>query len=287
MKHVLAGALALIAAAFLPVASWAEAPATPVSIFFAGEVNGSPFACGQTYDDLGQPPSSITPSDFRFYIMDVALIDAGGEAVPVTIAERSPWQADGITLIDFEDGTGPCDGGNPGLNDRIEGHVPEGHYQGLRFTMGLPFLEAHGDVTIASAPLDLSAMFWSWQSGYRYLKVDMVGDMTGGHGGRPTGFSVHLGDSGCVGPTFSQRPVGCAHINVVSGEFADFDPSNNRIVADLGRLLAETDVAANTPDTAPGCMSEMHDPDCIGVFARLGLGFVGTAPGLQTFFESR
>ena len=153
--------------------------------------------------------------------------------------------------------------------------------------MGIPFEEAHGDVTIASAPLDVSAMFWGWQMGYRYLKVDMIGDMSGGHGNRPTGFSIHVGDTGCEGPSLSQRPTSCAQINTVQVTLDGFDIDTDAVVADLARLLATTDTTKNMADTAPGCMSEAIDTDCSGIFSGLGLALGDTPAGTQTFFASR
>jgi len=46
---------------------------------------------------------------------------------------------DDLALLDFEDGTGGCVNGTPDVNDRVAGTVPEGHYTGLRFTLGVPF----------------------------------------------------------------------------------------------------------------------------------------------------
>lgn len=259
----------------------------PVSLRFAGEIGGLPFACGNTYAGIGAPSATITPTDYRFYVSGVELLDKDGNAVPVMVADRAPWQGSGLTLIDFEDGSGPCEGGNPGLNTVVTGTAPAGEYTGLRFVMGIPFEEAHGDITIASAPLDVSAMFWGWQMGYRYLKVDMIGDMTGGHGKRPTGFSIHVGDTGCQGPSFSQRPTSCAQIGAVPVTLEAFDIGQATVVADLARLLATTDTTTNMPDTAPGCMSEALDADCAGIFSGLGLAFGESPAGTQSFFASR
>ncbi len=286
MTHTLPRAVATAAICLFSAAAMAQSD-VPVTLRFAGEVNGTPFSCGTAYEGIGSPPATITPTDYRFYVTDVELLDKEGQATPVAMTDRALWQADGIALIDFEDGSGPCEGGNTALNAVVEGSAPAGDYTGLRFTMGMPFDVAHGDITIASAPLDISAMFWGWQMGYRYLKVDMTGEMTGGHSGRPTGFSVHVGDTGCQGPSFSQRPTSCAQVNTVAVTFDAFDATRNEVVADLGRLLATTDTSTNAPDTAPGCMAEGNDPDCAGIFSALGLAF-GTGKVVpQTFFASR
>jgi hypothetical protein len=56
----------------------------------------------------------------------------------------------------------------------VKGSVPPGYYTGLAFKLGLPFDLDHGDATIAASPLNFTAMFWVWASGYRFLKIDLA-----------------------------------------------------------------------------------------------------------------
>jgi hypothetical protein len=65
----------------------------------------------------------------------------------------------------------------------------------------------------------------------------------------------------------------------------EFDPSRNVIVADLAALVADTNLSVNQPSTAPGCMSEPNDRDCVGIMNALGLAFNGAAVQHQTFFK--
>ena len=267
---------------FAVAADAGEAPTT-VSIRFGAEVAGAPFRCGLSYANIGLAHARVTPTDFRFYVSDVALIDRNGRAAPVALAQDGIWQYRNVALLDFEDGTGPCGGGNSGLNDRVRGEAAKGDYVGVRFTLGLPFDLNHGDGTTAPAPLDQTAMFWTWQAGYRFLKVDLAGDAAQGGQGA-SGYAAHLGDTGCVGPGASQRPTNCAHRNQVVVTFVRFDANRDVVVGDLARLLANVDTTRNAPGTAPGCMAAEDDPDCAGLFAALGLAF-GNAPArAQTFF---
>ncbi|PJN92728.1 metallo-mystery pair system four-Cys motif protein, partial [Amaricoccus sp. HAR-UPW-R2A-40] len=45
---------------------------------------------------------------------------------------------------------------------------------GLAFEIGVPFDLNHGDPTLAPAPLDLTAMFWTWRGGYKFLKFEVA-----------------------------------------------------------------------------------------------------------------
>lgn len=276
----------------------AQGASQAVTVRFAAQVNGQAFSCGQSYPGVGTARSTITPSDFRFYVSDVTLVDETGKAVPVALAQDGIWQLENIALLDFENGTGPCRNGTSAMNTALRGTVPAGRYVGLRFTLGLPFARNHGDPTVAPSPLNLTAMFWTWQGGYKFLKFDTgaAGHAPGhaaagaGHGGEPaSGFSVHLGSTQCAAPSRTQAPqTACANPNRVTVSFDRFDPIKQTVVADMGTVLAGANVEVNAPNTSPGCMSFPGDADCPPVMGALGLGYGGVAaPGPQRFFSVR
>ena len=151
----------------------AQSDIKEVAINFAGSVGESEFVCGQSYEGIGVSESTITPSDFRFYVSDVALIDADGNAVPLELEQDGKWQYQNTALLDFEDGTNSCDNGTTEVNTTVVGTVPEGNYQGLQFTMGVPEDLNHEDAAIAPSPLNLTSMWWNWQGGYKFLRVEL------------------------------------------------------------------------------------------------------------------
>lgn len=106
-----------------------------------------------------------------------------------------------------------------------------------------------------------------------------------GQGPTQGAFSVHLGSTGCESGSTNQPPVQCQNPNAASIRFAAFDPSRNTVVADLGALLADTNLGLNRPDTPPGCMSSPDDGDCATIFHNFGLPFGGQASSGQTFFR--
>jgi uncharacterized repeat protein (TIGR04052 family) len=293
-----ASASLLAACGTLPNPPASSAASTqPVVVRFAAQVNGQPFACGQSYAGVGSTRSTITPSDFRFYVSEVALVDEAGRAVPVTLVQDGVWQVDNIALLDFENGTGPCRNGTTGMNTEVRGSVAAGRYVGLRFTLGVPFARNHGDPTVAPSPLNLTAMFWNWQGGYKFVKFDTA---TSGQpatvappdprgGGNASGFSVHLGSTLCASPSRTDPPKAeCANPNRVTVAFDRFDAARQVVVADIGAVLAGANVDVNAPNTAPGCMSFLNDADCPPVMAAFGLAYGGiAAPGPQRFFTVR
>jgi uncharacterized repeat protein (TIGR04052 family) len=277
----------------------------PVTLRFAAAINGAPFACGKSYSNIGATKSTITPTDFRMFVSAIELLTDAGKAVPVALRQDGVWQYKNIALVDFEDSIGPCGNGTTATHTEVTGTVPVGKYTGVRFTMGVPFELNHGDPTVAPSPLNITAMFWNWQGGYKFLKADMnskglpakaaMDKMASGHGNQgshgdsdASGYSVHLGSTACAAASRTESPTGCKNPNRVTVTFDKFDSARNVIVADLGAILSGANVDFNTPDTSPGCMSFPKDADCPAVMNALGLAYDGMAPTRgQKFFTMK
>lgn len=271
MRHILIQTAALAAVAF---ASPVQA-AQPVEIRFDARVGNEPARCGQAYANVGTAKAGLRFQDIRFYVSAVKLIDTKGAEVPVTLTPDDQWQSDLVTLLDFEDATGNCNG-NAGTNMVVRGTVPDGTYRGLVFDIGVPQVVNHQDPTLAAAPLNVTAMTWPWRIGYKFTGVDM--ETSGGSGGpnAATGFSIHLGSTNCgEGSPMTAPNAPCANPNRPQYRLAGFDPTKSKVVLDIGALLAATDITVNAPKSASGCMSFPGDADCVAVMDRLGLPFDG------------
>lgn len=258
-----------------------------VEIRFAAQINGQAFECGKSYSGVGTTKSTITPSDFRLYVSQVELLTADGKAVPVSLTQDKTWQLENIALLDFENGQGPCRNGTPATNMSVRGSVPVGNYSGVKFTVGVPFARNHGDPTVSPAPLSSTAMFWNWQGGYKFIKFDtassgqaaLTAPPAAHGGGNASGFSVHLGSTVCASASRTQAPSGCQNSNRMEIRLSDFNPANNVVVIDMGRVLANSNVDINAAGTSPGCMSFPKDADCLAVMGALGLAYDGVQAG--------
>lgn len=273
------------------LASLIAAPALasqPVALTFAAEMAGTPFTCAESYAGIGTTASTVEVADFRLFVTNARLLGADGTETPIALDQDGVWQVENVALLDFEDATGTCVNGTPEMNTTLHGTVPEGDYRGLAFDIGVPFALNHGDPTLAASPLNLTAMFWNWQGGYKFIKLDMATSglaldapqTAGDHAGaaeqapRARGWSLHLGSTGCESESRTTSPTAaCANPNLVAVRFERFDPADGTVVIDPAPVLAEANVDFNTPDTSPGCMSFLNDDDCIPVMARLGLPF--------------
>ncbi len=279
------------------LAATARAERKPVEVRFAARVGDKPIGCSATYPDIGKSRASIFLQDFRIYVSAVRLITADGKEVPLALTPDEVWQDRAIGLLDFEDGTGNCNG-NSAMNDRLRGTVPEGRYVGIAFELGVPFKSNHQDPTLAAAPLNFSALTWPWAAGYKFISIDFDTKAPGerkmimeegmqGHGGvSASGFSIHLGSSGCAssGPRVPPRSA-CANPNRPLYRFKRFDPASEILVLDLAQLVAGTDVTVNAPKTPAGCMASPKDDDCIDIMSRFGLRYRGKASAGQRFIR--
>lgn len=243
----------------------------PVEIRFSARVGDREFACGETYEGVGTTQARLIPSDFRFYVYDVQLVTEDGTQVSVLLDQDGIWQLEDIALLDFENKEPPCVNGTVQTNSSIRGRVAPGTYKGLRFVLGVPFRRNHGDASVAPPPLSLTGMFWSWQAGYKFLRIDTAFDDV----------RVHLGSTGCFN-TRAGVVGGCARPNRAEVRLEPFDWEQDLVVADLAALLADSDLTANQPQTPPGCMSDPGDSDCEAMFRNLGVDFASGQPTVAT-----
>lgn len=294
----------------------AQSETKEVAINFAAYVGNQKFVCGKSYPGVGTEESTITPTDFRFYVSNVALIDQDGNAVPLKLAQDGKWQYQNTALLDFENGKSACDNGTAEINTTVVGTIPEGNYQSLQFTLGVPKNLNHKDAAIAPSPLNLTSMWWNWQGGYKFLRVDLetedtitnVGDNTNsqvthsqtsstnthqGHNGEQTSahsetinsnaYLIHLGSTGCSDSSQSDL-FDCANPNRAKIVMEDFDPEDNLVIADLGELLAQSDLTSNQVNTPNGCMSSPEDGDCMPIMQNLNLSLNSQGESAQYFF---
>ncbi len=248
----------------------------PVNLRFRGRVGAADFACGTTYEGIGTKGSTWLPTDFRFYVSGVRLVRADHSEVPVQL-EQDVWQNGDVALLDFENDSGPCSNGTAATNTSIRGFAPQGEYTGVRFVLGVPFDRNHVDAAAAPSPLNLTAMFWGWRGGYKFLRVDSFVILDDDF----PEFRIHLGSTGCR----YGRPLevaGCTGANRADVLLTDFDLERDVVVADLGAVVADSDLTSNVPETPPGCMADREDTDCEPVMRNLGVDIADGFPSPET-----
>ena len=278
----------LSAFAVLTSASLISPPAladVAVSIPFVAEIGGKAFSCTETYTGLGASGAEVAAADFRLFVSNATLLKADGSLQPIALDQDGQWQLDGLALLDFEDATGACVNGTAGVNTTLRGTVPEGNYTGLALTIGVPFEQNHVDPTVSAAPLNTTAMFWNWQGGFKFLRIDMVPTDRSEAG--PKGWFLHLGSTMCDAASKTEAPTACANSNRIELRFDAFDAAKNSVVIDPAAVVAEADLRVNAPETSPGCMSFLKDADCTTVMPKLGLTYMDLPAGTQSLVTLR
>lgn len=244
-------------------------PEAAMTLSFAARVGDAPFSCSQIARDVGTTAAIIEPLDFRLYVHDVRLVTAGGRDVPFHLVDDGKWQSSGVALLDFEDRTGTCVNGTADTNTVLRGTAPRGSYTGLKLKIGVPFALNHADAALAPSPLNLSGLFWGWNGGYKFVRIDArVAGRSGTALVETSAFNIHLGSVHCHGGGGSV--TGCDRPDVGEVALRDFDPAVTEVLVDYRALVAGTDLTRDLGG-APGCMSDADDPDCPSLLARLGV----------------
>jgi uncharacterized repeat protein (TIGR04052 family) len=211
---------------------------------------GHALSCGRTDAD-----PTFRVEDLRFFVHDLRLVNASGQETPVRLISDGTWQTKDVALLDFA----------PDCTDKRDSHasidlqLPEGQWSSLRFRIGVPFELNHANPATAEGPLAVGPMSWSWQAGYKFLKVE-------GHRGNAA-FRVHLGASQCEG-TFT-HVTKCDRPNIPEISV----PWSGAVSLELTALVDET----KTDTAAMSCMGN-SEPGCAHAYAALGLDLTTGAP---------
>lgn len=219
--------------------------------------------------------------DFRLFVHDVKLIGNSGEEIILNLNQDGKFQSGNIALLDFENKTGKCTG-TTDTNNTVSAAVAPGTYKGIKFTIGVPENKNHVDVDNQTAPMNTTAMFWSWTSGYQFLRLDFETAETGS-----AGTSVHIGSGDCTGTGTASVCARANRIPVTLTPDGGFNPSTQEIKINVQALLQGIDLSANA--NAAMCMSAttgMMSTGCPIIFPNIGLVLatgVPTTPA-QTVF---
>lgn len=122
---------------------------------------------------------SVQFTTLKFYLSNIVLLDSTGKTYPVT--------SDKVMMVDFSDAH-VAEHGSFHVNVKVQ----PGTYRGLKFEVGVPYDENHKDASTQSLPLGPSSgMFWSWNSGYIFHKIE--GKADSGSGSANISFLYHIG----------------------------------------------------------------------------------------------
>lgn len=229
-------------------------PELPFEIPVSATLDGQPVVCGQP---LSLGTSAATLNDARLFVSEPSLLTAAGETLAIHFEADGAWQTEEAALLDFEDG---CENGTAGTNTSLRLLAPEGDYVGLKLTIGLPLALNHANPAQAEAPLSTTSMHWTWQAGYKFIRLDYS---------RSEDFSAEVAATTHIGSTDCQGTIGdisgCDRPNRGYAQL-ELDPFDAALRLELDELIP--------PE---GCMGTTVEDACAEVFDALGLDLASGA----------
>jgi len=137
--------------------------------------------------------------DLRFYLHKLELLGSDGQVFSIHLDSSSTNR--GIALVDLSrDSTAV-------INGWVSGDARSENIHSLGFTLGVPFASNHANPLHAEKPLNESSMYWVWQQGYKFFKLD-IRALSG------QDFSFHMGSAGCESASALRPPsLNCSYPN--------------------------------------------------------------------------
>jgi uncharacterized repeat protein (TIGR04052 family) len=126
------------------------------------------------------------------YLSNLTLVN-DGDAMPTQLS-KNPWQTDSVALIYL---TSDCQQSHNQVltfDADIDKELP----QTLTFNVGVPFELNHQNPLSQASPLNIPSMFWAWQTGHKFLRLDLKTT--------DEPFSFHLGSVGCASSSRVRAP---------------------------------------------------------------------------------
>jgi uncharacterized repeat protein (TIGR04052 family) len=157
----------------------------------------------------------------------------------------------------------------------------------MSFELGVPFKLNHGNPLKALPPLNQSDMFWTWQQGHKFLRLDLnktnqpnsavsANQTTASIplASLQTGWQFHLGSIGCQSASVMRAPLkACHYPNRAKVELAY--QGEQKLILDLAPLL--TTVLNDDKLSQQACMSDPQSLSCQPLFNALGINSASEA----------
>jgi hypothetical protein len=151
----------------------ASAKGAAFEVRFYPVFGSKPLVLGDKYVNAGGDTAAFTLA--QFYASEFTFVDTLGAS------HASP----GLDLINFADSTAEAKGYYAFRTKAVPGT-----YAGIKFSVGVPYALNHKDAAEQALPLGPnSEMFWSWNSGYIFNRVEGKLDSAG----KPVSFFYHVG----------------------------------------------------------------------------------------------
>lgn len=198
-------------------------------------------------------------SQLQFYLSSIKVKDANNQWLSAQLI-HSENENNEIALVG-----GVCD---HSFNWKVSLSSPLSSKQikGVQFDLGVPFHLNHQNPLTQKSPLNQSDMFWTWQLGYKFLRLELASNNSE--------WIFHLGSTGCESPAPVRAPKAqCKNPNLSNILLKDYD-SSKPIEINLSNLLQGAILEEEN-----NCQSFPGSPLCEVLFPKVGIG------GAQVIFS--
>lgn len=208
-------------------------PAVPAQLQLQLYFQQQPLDCQRSFLLAGQ---QWQLAQLQLYLADFQL---NGQPALLHTDEQMPWQQQRLALLGTDCQT------NGQWQLQFAGPLPKGE---LTFVLGVPDDLNHQNPLTAPPPLSQSDMFWSWQGGHKFFRLELKS--------AADGWALHLGSTGCQSASVLRPPAGpCTQPN--RARFSLPYQGEKVLALDLALLLTDF-----TPTARHNCMSDTLQQSC-------------------------
>lgn len=189
-------------------------------------------------------------SQLYFYISQIYLQDSQGNWQSHSL-KNTPLQSKNVALL------GQNCRGTQKENWRLifEESLVLSDFKKIKFSLGVPFELNHLNPLTQESPLNDSSMFWVWQTGHKFIRLEMDSEADD--------WVFHLGSTGCKSASVMRAPnEACLYPNLYSFEVEISDPQP--LIFDLSLLTQGVKLSSKA-----SCQSEHENTYCHSIFQNL------------------
>ncbi|GAA6204137.1 MbnP family copper-binding protein [Thalassotalea sp. SU-HH00458] len=216
-------------------------------LVFEPSYNGQAIACNNT---INHQNNEWSVNQLQFFISQIQLQNKQGTWQYMSLAKTAK-QTEKIALIGSTCQKTEFEQWQLIFNDVFD--ITD--FQALRFSLGVPFEQNHVNPLEQPSPLNDSAMFWVWQTGHKFLRLELSSGADN--------WLFHLGSTGCRSQSVMRAPrEACLYPNFFQFELPLDD--SNTIGFELSKLIDGLELTMET-----SCQSEHDNLACQTLFSRL------------------
>jgi uncharacterized repeat protein (TIGR04052 family) len=220
-------------------------------LYFQPSFNDKALTCNRSISLSGK---AWHYNQLQFFISEIELKHHQGKWKKSSLL-ISPYQTDKIALLgEYCNNNKVKNKGNWLLE--FDANTALTNTTHIRFTLGLPFAINHLNPLTQESPLNIPAMFWGWQKGHKFLRVEMASNNDN--------WLFHLGSVGCSAASPLRAPKQeCRYPNRYTFELP-ISKENNNIIFDLGALFNKLTITEQS-----SCQSSPKINSCQTLFSNL------------------